>query len=54
MKILYENYTDSKNYTNSTSSIEENNKCDMFGSFGLYVQIILAGLSFLILICKRK
>ncbi len=41
------------NNNNSLVTKEENqDKCDMFGSFAIYVQIILAGLSFMILICK--
>lgn len=32
---------------------DKSNKCDMFGSFAMYVQIVLAGLSFMILICKN-
>lgn len=48
------------NYTinttpNETLTFEENNtKCDLFGSFGFYVQLVLAGLSFMILICNLK
>jgi len=38
---------------NQTNNDEENpNSCNMFGSFAMYVQIVLAGLSFMILICK--
>jgi hypothetical protein len=38
---------------NQTINNEENpNHCNMFGSFAMYVQIVLAGLSFMILICN--
>lgn len=38
---------------NQTVNEEENpNRCNMFGSFAMYVQIVLAGLSFMILICN--
>jgi len=47
---------DTNNNYNSNNNItiinDTSNKCDMFGEFGMYVQIVLAGLSFLILICK--
>lgn len=31
---------------------DNTNHCNMFGSFAMYVQIVLAGLSFMILICN--
>lgn len=61
MKILFEsqisnstniNNTAIKNQTISTLS-KKKEKCDMFGEFGIYVQLILGGLSFLILIRKN-
>lgn len=33
--------------------IEEKGECKLFGSFGIVVQVILGGISFLVLVLKR-
>jgi len=39
--------------SNNNNNKEDNTKCDIFSIFGVYVQITLAILSFLILFCKK-
>ena len=43
------------NFTIVTSSSNEsdNKKCEMFGSFGFIIQIVLGIIAFMVLICKK-
>ena len=53
MRILFSDTNNTFTDKTQTRGEEENpNNCDMFGSFAMYVQIVLAGLSFMILICN--
>ena len=48
----FTNLSNNANKDQTINNQENPNKCDMFGSFAMYVQIVLAGLSFMILICN--
>lgn len=48
----FTNYSLINNNNQTIDDAENPNSCDMFGSFAMYVQIVLAGLSFMILICN--
>ena len=43
------------NFTIVTSSSNEsdNKKCEMFGSFGFIIQLVLGIIAFMVLICKK-
>ena len=37
----------------SSSSDKNNKQCEMFGSFGFIIQIVLGIIAFMVLICKK-
>ena len=52
MKYLQANNETLINISDGNNT-DSNSQCDLFGSFGFYVQIVLACLSFMILICNK-